>query len=59
MQVDLHCGWLEEILVGRDEASMRHFEEVSSWGGSFKLHIPASKALQTKHAGLWLAQQTS
>ena len=26
-QVDLHCGWLEEILVGREEGA-RCFEEV-------------------------------
>ncbi len=29
-QVDLHCGWLEEILVGREESSPRHFDEVGS-----------------------------
>ena len=31
MQVDLHCAWLEELLLGREEGSPRSFDEVSSY----------------------------
>ena len=51
VQVDLHCAWLEELLLGREEGSPRPFDEVSLSSELRQCQPPFQPAHHELHVG--------